>query len=81
MGFLGLAAIVMALIRDRKCWKPMLIGVGLAVVTAVIVVLPFSVNQGNRHDRHPIAADCEIRHQHQQQAQHAVNLAPARTRR
>ena len=46
LGFLGLAAIVMALIRDRKCWKPMLIGVGLAVVTAVIVVLPFSVNQG-----------------------------------
>lgn len=46
LGFLGLAAIVMALIRDRKCWKPMLIGMGLAVVTAVIVVLPFSVNQG-----------------------------------
>lgn len=46
LGFLGLAAIVMALIRDRKCWKPMLIGVGLAFVTAVIVVLPFSVNQG-----------------------------------
>lgn len=46
LGFLGLAAIVMALIRDRKCWKPMLIGVGLALVTAVIVVLPFSVNQG-----------------------------------
>ena len=46
LGFLGLAAIVMALIRGRKCWKPMLIGVGLAVVTAVIVVLPFSVNQG-----------------------------------
>ena len=44
LGFLGLAAIVMALIRDRKCWKPMLIGVGLAFVTAVIVVLPFSVN-------------------------------------
>lgn len=46
LGFLGLAAIVMALIRDRKCWKPMLIGMGLALVTAVIVVLPFSVNQG-----------------------------------
>lgn len=46
LGFLGLAAIVMALIRDRKCWKPMLIGVGLALATAVIVVLPFSVNQG-----------------------------------
>ena len=33
----------------------------------------------NRHNRHPVAADGEIRHQHQQQAQHAVNLAPART--
>ena len=46
LGFLGLAAIVMALLRDRKLWKPMLIGVGLALVTAVIVVLPFSVHQG-----------------------------------
>ena len=37
LGFLGLAAIVMALIRDRKCWKPMLIGVGLALVTAAYI--------------------------------------------
>lgn len=46
MGFLGLAAIVMALVRDRKVWKQMLIGVGLAAVMALIVVLPFSMNQG-----------------------------------
>ena len=46
LGFLGVAAIVMALIRDRKVWKPMLIGVGAAVVVAVAVVLPFSIQQG-----------------------------------
>lgn len=46
LGFLGLAAIVMALIRDRKVWKPMLIGVGAAVAVAVVVVLPFSIHQG-----------------------------------
>lgn len=46
MGFLGVAAIVMALIKDKNCWKDMLRGVGAALVVALIVVIPFSVKQG-----------------------------------
>lgn len=46
MGFLGLAAIVMALIKDKNCWKDMLRGVGVALVVALLVVVPFSIKQG-----------------------------------
>lgn len=46
MGFLGLAAIVMTLLRDKRCWKEMLKGVGAALVLALVIVLPFSVKQG-----------------------------------
>ena len=45
-GFLGVAAAIMALAHDRKCWKQMLIGLGAALVTALVIVVPFSIHQG-----------------------------------
>lgn len=41
VGPLGLAVIIMALVRNPKLWKPMLIGVGAALAVALVVVLPF----------------------------------------
>ncbi len=43
VGPLGLVVIIMALLRDRKQWKPMLIGVGAAVAVALVIVLPFMI--------------------------------------
>ena len=43
LGFLGLAAIILALIRNKKLWKPMLIGVGVALAAALAVILPFAL--------------------------------------
>ncbi len=46
LGILGLSAIVIAWIHgDRETRRRMLIGVGLALLTAVIIILPFGVNQ------------------------------------
>lgn len=46
VGPLGLAVIVMALVKDRKQWKPMLIGVAAALGVAVVLVLPFMFGSG-----------------------------------
>ena len=45
LGFLGLAAIVMDWLRHKEDRKPMLIGTGVAVVLALLVVLPFQGEQ------------------------------------
>lgn len=47
VGFLGLAVIVMALIRNRTLWRDMLIGVGFAAALAAVILIPFGL------DHHP----------------------------
>lgn len=42
LGFLGLAALLM---EDPKCWRQMLMGVGISLVLALAVILPFCPNQ------------------------------------
>ncbi|MBR4458805.1 MAG: hypothetical protein IKS31_07600 [Clostridia bacterium] len=44
-GPLGLAAVIVSLIRDPGQWKDMLTGAVLALLTALVLVLPFSVLQ------------------------------------
>lgn len=41
VGPLGMVVLVMALVRDPKQWRSMLLGVGVALVLALAVVLPF----------------------------------------
>lgn len=48
-GPLGLLALIVHLIkeRDKKLQRDVLIGIGLAAVTALVIILPFSVKQEN----------------------------------
>ncbi len=45
LGFLGLAALVMEWLRDPRCRREMLIGVGISAALALIIILPFCPNQ------------------------------------
>ncbi len=45
LGPLGLAVILVELIRNPQCWRRMLIGAALAVGTAFAVILPFTGSQ------------------------------------
>ena len=46
LGFLGLSAIVIAWLKgDRTVRRKMLVGVGCAAVLALLIILPFSINQ------------------------------------
>lgn len=45
LGFLGLAAIILAWIRFREDRKPILLGVAWSVLVAAVIVVPFSIHQ------------------------------------
>lgn len=47
LGFLGLAAIVMAWIRWKEDRKPILLGVAWSALVAAVIVIPFSIRQEN----------------------------------
>ena len=45
LGFLGLAALLVAWFRDRDCRKKILTGLGAAAIVFLIIVVPFSLRQ------------------------------------
>lgn len=47
LGFLGLAAIIMELVRTPKVWKQMVVGVAISLALALVIVIPFSINQSD----------------------------------
>lgn len=50
LGFLGLLAVIIAWVRYREDRRTMLQGIGFAVLTALVVALPFSLGSGLRWD-------------------------------